>query len=197
MRLPLSSDGLPALHLGLLAEVGRPRPEPHLGDRAPSAGTELAVTSVHGELVAAWPTLRVDEVTRGSAVLDRLVDDLDRRTVQATDLLGREGLGCAVVAEAGLEEDLVAVHRADPDEERGVHEDRLELGLLAEQALAEGGTTAEEAEAIYRLTSMPTFQERFVIPPLSREMAIESRIDPFTQKREGGFGFRSPAERRF
>jgi nitrate reductase beta subunit len=82
-----------------------------------------------------------------------------------------------------------------------VHMRAQKVGNLAaeevEEALAVGGTTAEEAEAIYRLTSMPTFQERFVIPPLSRELAIESRVDPFTQKREGGFGFRSPAERRY
>jgi nitrate reductase beta subunit len=65
------------------------------------------------------------------------------------------------------------------------------------QALREGDTTPEEAEAIYRLTSMPTFQERFVLPPLGRELAIESTVDPFTEKREGGFGFRRAPERRW
>ena len=44
---------------------------------------------------------------------------------------------------------------------------------------------------------MPTFQERFVIPPLGRELAVESRVDPETQKREGGFGFRTAPERRW
>ena len=58
------------------------------------------------------------------------------------------------------------------------------------QALAMGGTTAEEVEAIYHLTAMPTFEERFVVPPLAREQAIEATLDPFTRKREGGFGFR-------
>jgi len=66
-----------------------------------------------------------------------------------------------------------------------------------ERALAEGETTAEEAEAIFRLTAMPTFHERFVIPPLGRELAVESRVDPETQKREGGFGFRTAPERRW
>jgi nitrate reductase beta subunit len=44
---------------------------------------------------------------------------------------------------------------------------------------------------------MPTFQERFVLPPLGRELAIESSMDPFAAKREGGFGFRSAPERRW
>jgi nitrate reductase beta subunit len=66
-----------------------------------------------------------------------------------------------------------------------------------EDALREGKTTADEAEAIFRLTSMPTFQERFVLPPLARELAIESTEDPFKAKREGGFGFRTAPERRW
>jgi nitrate reductase beta subunit len=70
-------------------------------------------------------------------------------------------------------------------------------GKEVEDALLAAGITGEEAEAIFRLTSKPTFQERFVIPPLARELAIESRVDPFTRKQEGGFGFRKPAERRY
>ncbi|MBI2525827.1 MAG: nitrate reductase subunit beta [Candidatus Rokubacteria bacterium] len=62
-------------------------------------------------------------------------------------------------------------------------------------ALAQGRTTPEEVEAIFRLTAMPTFDERFVIPPLARESAIESITTPFTHKREGGFGLRKPPAR--
>ena len=65
-------------------------------------------------------------------------------------------------------------------------------------ALEDGQTTAEEAEAIFRLTSLPTFRERFVLPPMAREIAIEARVDPFQLKREGGFGLRKETpERRF
>ena len=65
-------------------------------------------------------------------------------------------------------------------------------------ALADGKTNAEEAEAIFRLTSLPTYKERFVIPPMARELAIEARVDPFQLKREGGFGTRKGTpERRF
>jgi nitrate reductase / nitrite oxidoreductase, beta subunit len=66
-----------------------------------------------------------------------------------------------------------------------------------QQALAQGQTTPEEAEAIFRLTSLPTFEERFVIPPLAREEAIESAQDPLTHKEQVGFGFRQAPTRRW
>ncbi len=66
-----------------------------------------------------------------------------------------------------------------------------------EQALAQGNTTAEEAEAIFRLTAMPTFEERFVVPPLAREQAIEATLDPFSHKPAAGFGFRKAPRREF
>jgi len=66
-----------------------------------------------------------------------------------------------------------------------------------EQALAVGQTTRDEAEAIFRLTSLPTFEERFVIPPLAREEAIEQALDPFTHKQQAGFGFRQAPARRW
>ncbi len=43
----------------------------------------------------------------------------------------------------------------------------------ARRALEVGRLTAEEAEAIFRLTALPSFEERFVVPPLGRETAIE------------------------
>ncbi|CAG0940602.1 nitrate reductase / nitrite oxidoreductase, beta subunit (nitrobacter) [Anaerolineae bacterium] len=63
------------------------------------------------------------------------------------------------------------------------------------EALSAGSITPAEAEAIFRLTAMPTFEERFVVPPLAREQAIETTLDPFTRKREGGFGFRKAPAR--
>ncbi|MEE9166577.1 MAG: nitrate reductase subunit beta [Candidatus Neomarinimicrobiota bacterium] len=65
------------------------------------------------------------------------------------------------------------------------------------QALAQGNTSPEEAEAIFRLTSLPTFEERFVIPPMAREMAIETTTEPDKHKPETGFGSRKAAERRW
>lgn len=65
------------------------------------------------------------------------------------------------------------------------------------QALEEGNTTPEEVEAIFRLTALPTFEERFVIPPLAREVAIEQTGETFKHKREAGFGKKQVPERRW
>ena len=51
--------------------------------------------------------------------------------------------------------------------------------------------TAEEAEAIYRLTALCTFEDRFVIPPMYREQAVEMMKDPQEHKQTVGFGFSS------
>ncbi|MCK6579391.1 MAG: nitrate reductase subunit beta [Anaerolineae bacterium] len=64
-----------------------------------------------------------------------------------------------------------------------------------QQAMTVGNTNPEEIEAIFQLTSKPTFEERFVIPPLAREMAVEATLDPFTHKPETGFGFRRAPKR--
>jgi len=55
--------------------------------------------------------------------------------------------------------------------------------------LAEAGTSPAEAEAIYRLTTLPTLEERFVIPPYHRETAVESWRDPLMHKGETGLGY--------
>jgi nitrate reductase beta subunit len=55
--------------------------------------------------------------------------------------------------------------------------------------LAEADCTRDEAEAIYRLTSLPTFDQRFVIPPMHREEAISALSDPLEFKGAHGFGF--------
>jgi len=61
------------------------------------------------------------------------------------------------------------------------------------KAMEEAGLTADEAEAIFRLTALATFDERFVLPELSREQAIEATEDPNRHKSQSGFGFlRSP-----
>lgn len=62
-------------------------------------------------------------------------------------------------------------------------------------AMADTGLTAEECEDIFRLTSLPTFEERFVIPPAHRERAIELMDDPYKFKAETGVGFSEKPER--
>jgi nitrate reductase beta subunit len=57
-------------------------------------------------------------------------------------------------------------------------------------------TTPEEIEAIYRLTTLPTMQERFVFPPYHREMAAESMFgDPLARKGETGLGYTATPRR--
>ncbi|MDK1019678.1 MAG: nitrate reductase subunit beta [Actinomycetota bacterium] len=65
------------------------------------------------------------------------------------------------------------------------------------EALKVGRLTAEEAEAIFRLTALPTVGERFVVPPLGREVAIEQTEDPGTHKGKAGFGTVTAPERRW
>jgi nitrate reductase beta subunit len=65
----------------------------------------------------------------------------------------------------------------------------------AEQALSQAGITADQVEEIYHLTTQLGYYEHFVIPPMRREVAIESTIDPQVHKAEAGFGFRRPPKR--
>ncbi len=53
--------------------------------------------------------------------------------------------------------------------------------------LMAAGLTPESADAIYTLTSLPKFNERFVIPPAHREQAIE--MLEFTGDAKGSTGF--------
>ncbi len=66
---------------------------------------------------------------------------------------------------------------------------------IADRMLREADCSREEAEAIYRLTSLCTFEQRFVIPPMHREEAIEIMEDPMKHKQETGFGFLKPPRR--
>jgi nitrate reductase beta subunit len=59
----------------------------------------------------------------------------------------------------------------------------------ADRMLREADCTAEEAEAIYQLTSLCTFEDRFVIPPMYREQAVEMMKDPHEHRQSVGFGF--------
>ncbi len=60
---------------------------------------------------------------------------------------------------------------------------------LADRLLREADCSREEAEAIYRMTSLCTFDDRFVIPPMHREEAIEALADPREHQQSVGFGF--------
>ncbi len=59
----------------------------------------------------------------------------------------------------------------------------------AHRALLEADCTPEQAEAIYQLTSLCTFEDRFVIPPMHREEAIQMLEEPDGHRQSVGFGF--------
>ena len=62
---------------------------------------------------------------------------------------------------------------------------------FAARALAEADCTPEQADQIYALSALASEDERYVIPPFQREMAIEMVEDPQEWKQQAGFGFRS------
>lgn len=70
-------------------------------------------------------------------------------------------------------------------------EDRLS------QLLSRSKVTPDVADAIFRLTSLATFEERFVIPPAHREESIEMIEATADAKGETGFGFKLKPTRGF
>jgi nitrate reductase / nitrite oxidoreductase, beta subunit len=59
----------------------------------------------------------------------------------------------------------------------------------AAQVIAEAGTTPAELEEIYQMTSLAGFDDRFVIPPFSREAAIDLVQISQVHQEGGGMGF--------
>lgn len=64
-----------------------------------------------------------------------------------------------------------------------------------DKMLVEADCTKEEADEIFRLSALATFEDRFVIPPMHREEAIEMMKDPVEEKGSTGFGFISAPRR--
>lgn len=70
----------------------------------------------------------------------------------------------------------------------------IEEGVV-NAALSKAGLTRVQAEAVYKLTTLATFEERFVVPPSHREQAVELLREPELEKRETGFGPRQEPRR--
>jgi len=66
----------------------------------------------------------------------------------------------------------------------------------ADEVLQAAGLTASEADAIFRLTAIAPFGERFVIPPAHREQSIEMLQFTGDCKGSAGFGFKDGTARR-
>lgn len=65
----------------------------------------------------------------------------------------------------------------------------------ADTILRGSDLSTEAADAIFRLTSLVSFSDRFVIPPAHREEAIELIEQTSTRKENAGFGFTEKPER--
>lgn len=63
------------------------------------------------------------------------------------------------------------------------------------QILEQAGLDLEQALAIYQMTTQPTMDQRFVLPPYHREMSVESLKDPLAHKGETGMGYLQPPRR--
>ena len=75
-----------------------------------------------------------------------------------------------------------------------IHRRDVTVGDLPKEEIKEafliGKTDPIEADSIFRLTSLATFDERFVIPPAHREESIEMIEATADAKGETGFGFK-------
>jgi nitrate reductase beta subunit len=75
-----------------------------------------------------------------------------------------------------------------------IHRRNVTVGDLPQKevddAMSVVNLTSEEADAIFRLTSLATFEERFVIPPAHREESIEMIEATADVKGNTGFGFK-------
>lgn len=79
-----------------------------------------------------------------------------------------------------------------------LHRRNATVGDLSEEAkktLSRAKVGPETADAIYRLTSLATFEERFVIPPAHREESIEMLQATADAKGETGFGIKLTPKR--
>jgi len=67
--------------------------------------------------------------------------------------------------------------------------------IEVEELMAKAKVSTDTANAIFRLTSLATFDERFVIPPAHREESIEMMEATAEYKGETGFGFKERPQR--
>ncbi|MBX7244481.1 MAG: nitrate reductase subunit beta [Candidatus Sumerlaeaceae bacterium] len=63
------------------------------------------------------------------------------------------------------------------------------------RVMHEAGLDEEAAEAIYRLTALPTQEDRYVLPPLQREEAVAGTCNPELCKGSCGLGFSQKPKR--
>jgi nitrate reductase beta subunit len=131
---------------------------------------------------------RLDVSANGHADFE-LFDEIDKARLPVKYLAGLFSVGDEDKIRHVLRKMLaVRIYKRRQSVEGDIDGATLEL-------LAQAGTSAEEVEAIYKLTTLPTMEERFVLPPYHREMDIEALRDPLAHKGEAGVGYLRPPQR--
>lgn len=118
-----------------------------------------------------------------------LTADLDRARLPLQYLASMFSAGDTRPVRAALDK-MMAVRSF---KRRQAVEGTIDTGTL--DLLRAAGTNAREAEEIFRLTTLASFEERFVIPPYHREMQVEAHVDPLTHKGAAGRGYLQPTGR--
>jgi nitrate reductase beta subunit len=134
-------------------------------------------------------TASVGEGRQG--VAEDLFGSLSRARVPVRYLSGMLAAGNDAVVVSALKKLIAARIHARARSVRDVPEEEVR------RALAEGNTTPEEADAIFRLTAVATYEERFVPPPVPGERTAEGTGDgPHVERGRAGAGFlRMPGRR--
>ena len=129
------------------------------------------------------PVISSQENGTISNVSENLFHDIDESRVPMKFLANLLGAGHeGVVRSALIKQKAVRWHR------RAVTVGDVSREL-ADRMLRDADCTIEEADAIYKLTTLCKFEDRFVIPPMYREQAIEMIKEPHEHRTEAGFGF--------
>lgn len=124
-----------------------------------------------------------ERATKYDTSLDNIFGTVDNARMPLKYLANLFGNGDEELIKTILKKEMaVRLHRRD------VTVGDLNKEMVA-QSLKEVGFNTEMADAVYNLTSLAKFDDRFVIPPAHREQAIE--MSEFTGDRKGstGFGF--------
>ncbi len=121
--------------------------------------------------------------------VEDFLGDLDRYRLPIRYMASLFGAGNEGVVRHSLRKQLAVRHwrRAVTAGDRDLDQVR--------KLLAEADCSPEQADAIYNLTSIASLDDRFVIPPMHREEAIEMLEEPLATKGMAGMGFRKRPER--
>jgi nitrate reductase beta subunit len=118
-----------------------------------------------------------------------LLEDLDKARLPVQYLANLFSVGDQAPIRAALRTMLaVRSYKRRQSVDQSIDESTIEM-------LETAGLTEERAEDIYRLTTIPTMDDRFVFPPYHREMSIDDLEDVLVHKGMAGFGALDPPRR--